>query len=103
MSNSNVVDMPAKVAQQSFSEIGSFIARLRYDIRQALAGIDRATDEAQRIRSEVQALKDTGNAFHADRIRKLEQQADELDAHRGTLSASITPVIKFRTGCDMLE
>ncbi|NPT61210.1 hypothetical protein [Paraburkholderia elongata] len=89
MSNSKVVHMPAQVAPPSFSEIGSFIARLRYDIRQALAGIDRATDEARRIRREVLALKESRDAAHAGRIQTLEHEADRLEAHHGTLAEVI--------------
>jgi hypothetical protein len=49
----------------------------------------RDLDEARRIRAEAQALKDSDNPFHADRIRQLEARDNELGAHRGTLVSSI--------------
>lgn len=85
MSTSNIVHLPAQDAPHSLREAGNFIARLRRILRQTKSAMRRDFGEAERIRSEVQALRDTGNAFHADLIRKLEQQADELDAQRDTL------------------
>jgi hypothetical protein len=82
--SSNVVHMQQD-APPSLSEVGSFIARLRRMLRQTKSAMRRDFSEARRIRSEVQALRDTGNAFHVELIRKLEQQADEFDAHRDTL------------------
>jgi hypothetical protein len=101
----------------SFIEAGSFIARLRRDVRHAVAGIDRATDEARCIRSEAHALKDTGDAAHAGHIRELERKADRLDSHRGKLAhvirecgyalMSAAPIIDASTTltqrCDLLN
>ncbi len=94
MSTSNIVHLPltskpAPVSAPTIREIGNLIALLRRDTRQAIAGIDRAADEVRRTRSEVQALKDTGDAAHAGRIRALEQRADQLQAHHGTLAEVI--------------
>jgi hypothetical protein len=92
MSTSNIVLLPLSstpVSAPTIREIGNLIALLRRDTRQAIAGIDRAADEAQRTRSEVQALKDIGDSAHAGRIRALEQRADQLEAHNGTLAEVI--------------
>ncbi|MEM5341603.1 hypothetical protein [Paraburkholderia azotifigens] len=91
MSKANIVHQSErrKVPPMSFNEAGSFIARLRRDVRYAVAGIDRATDEARCIRSEAHALKATGDAAHAEHIRELESQAERLDSHRGMLEQAI--------------
>jgi hypothetical protein len=94
MSTSNIVPLPltstpAPVSAPTTREIGTLLARLRRDTRQAVAGIERAEDEAQRIRSEVQALKDAGDAVYAERIQTLERRADQLEAHHGPLEEVI--------------
>jgi hypothetical protein len=91
MSTSNVVPLTLTSTPEvpTIRKIGNLLARLRYDIRQAHAGIDRATDGAQRIRSEMQALNDTGDSAHAWRIQALEQRADQLEAHHGSLEEVI--------------
>jgi hypothetical protein len=92
MSTSSIVHLPltsTPVGAPTIREIGNLIALLGRDTRQTIAAIDRAADEARRIRAEAQAIKDTGNPFHAERIRKLEARADELDAHHEALRKSI--------------
>jgi hypothetical protein len=84
MANSNIGHCTSQAAP-TFKEAGNFIARVRRKVRDTMAVIERGVDEAWRVRAEVQMLKDHSNPFDAERIRKLEQRADELDAQSGAL------------------
>ncbi|MDB5788217.1 hypothetical protein [Caballeronia mineralivorans] len=90
MSTSNVVPMTrSQDKPPSLKEVGSFIARLRRVLRQTKSAISRDSDKARRIRAEAKALKDSGNPFHAERIRKLKARAEKLDAHQEALWKSL--------------
>ncbi len=89
MSTSNVVHLSAKVAPPSVKDIGSFIARLRHNLRTIAADLDHYADEARAVRAEAQALRDRGSTFDAQRIRRLEQWANKADAHRHALSEKV--------------
>jgi hypothetical protein len=90
MSNSNVIHLTAtEDVPLSFTEIGSFIARLRLILRPTVAARDRARDEARCLRAEIQALKDTCDPVHARQITELEQQVPRLEADDGRLDGAI--------------
>ena len=87
MSHSNVHHL--KPTAMSFNDVANFIARLRHNLRTIAADRDQYADEARAVRAEAQALRDRGSPFDAQRILRLEQWANEAEAHRHALSEKV--------------
>ncbi len=73
----------------SFSDIASFVARLRHNLRTIESMTDRNADAVQAVRAEVQALKDHGNPFDSKRILRLEQWVNEVDEDSRALAEKV--------------